>query len=379
MALKGSVLQDSGARPLETIHDIAALKEQHEQLQNELDRARERTAEAESARQKSQEALLAWTMRHEQLKVMHEKQDLTSDAELERIDKQVMIADEAKGQLEQIKQEVSDLKNTILEVQLESQRRINEGIAEIEAEFLEREQKKVSASRRDREAAEAQTAALQDKLLGLSLKLPDLRSHSRIASRRTALLRLGRAAATWRSECEEAERELRRNEEKSKELRRLAQLQSNMDHEISQAKHRYHTELEKEENEQAALLERYGEKKRALEDEVALLKERASKCTERTRLRAALFEALNIAPISESQRIRQQAEALSLLAEPAQRRMATRGLVPELGGDRADVADLGARSKSAATLGEAARPPRRHVDGFLRGIEAQIALLEHRS
>jgi len=188
-----------------------------------------------------------------------------------------------------------------------------EAVAEVERDTKQRReatamqwQVKQEAMCKNLQAAEAHLACLQDTK---AQRLEELFKWRR----RMALLRIGRAANSWKKHCQDAREQQQAEAQLLRLRKRLSRKQGHLDEEVALKAMELKKELEKEAAAIDLCQEEREEDLEQLKDEVNELKDRTAKAKELLRQHTQLNQALGMCPArSASQRIRRLAEACAI-------------------------------------------------------------------
>jgi len=349
-----SIAHGASCHGLSAAHEIGRLKE--------LRRSGGVSLRAEQAGLERAEAGL-WRAEEEASRLRAEVAQLRSGAdrqacvvreECRRFDAEADEAAAGRAEAEALRLEAADLLAAIRTVPSSTTMRVQEAVAALEAESAAREGAAAAERQCEREAIDRYRLLAEARLAELHDATESSRVLERRVRRRIAVARLGRAASAWRHQRSVAEMRDRARRSHAAEVRRLSREDEEAEGELQRRRASLREDLRKQ-----ALVDAKAREDRAavlddLRSQVSLLRERLAAAEERTRQRAVLAEIVVVERLSESEKARRRAEALSGAGNAAFAQAARR---------------LGQASQSDTILGQGA------VAGQLRHLEEQIRAL----
>ncbi|CAK8997696.1 unnamed protein product [Durusdinium trenchii] len=272
---------------------LPELQESYSQAEQALCLEQKALRDANETLEQIQQEAVVWRQRVEELRHLRRRQDEASTADAQKMKTEAITRSQERESLNKLNAKVLELREKLAK-QPDARQCAAEAVAEVEKSTQKRREEtamqreaKQEAIRIDMEAAQARLSMLADQKAERHQELCKWR-------RRLAVLRLGRAAASWKKQSR-AEGIVRQSEEKLLRLRRqLSRKQGRLDEEVALQAMEQKRELEKEATAHRQQQEEREEELERLEDEVDALKERTAKAKELLRQHNALDEALGI-------------------------------------------------------------------------------------
>jgi len=263
---------------------------------------------------------------------------------------------------------------------LAQMRATEDGTAGRIAEVIGAEQK-ASQARMDKASSEwhCEKQVLDERILACEAQLPCLhgeleeaRSRARRLRRRTACVRLGRAAAAWRHELSVRELKHKARRARAAGLRKMKREGEAMAQEVIRRREALNKAVRLAELEDGVVQKDSKAEMKCLRDELEQLEDHIESVEERMRHQEILADTVAIVPLEEGDRIRKWAEVASSAGSAnfreAKHRLHNRSLMLGLHGEQNVVRrDIGGKLR-----GSSSTPSLPSLRGGLQGLEDRI-------
>lgn len=351
--------------------EIARLKEQSEALHAEFEREQDLTQTLQARAEKADEEVANLGAKAAELSADRAVEAMRE--EHRRLDKQAFEAAAAKADMESHRSQAAELLAEIRNTQVSARRQIDDTLTELKFASNARIEAASQAWRDEQELLGRRIQECTSEVVSLQASAINARHRVGHARRRTAVARLGRAAARWKQEvCIKGMRQERRRT-KAAALRKLNREQEEIDEEVTRCREALNTEIRRAEKEDKRVSEEHRGEIKGLRAELEQLEDRIEAAEERRKQKVLLAKAVNVAPISEADRVKRWADAVSGVGcdsfQGAARRLRGRALAPGFGEDDEHGADA---SGSRRLRNTASAPSLHRLMGGLRQLEEQM-------
>jgi DNA repair exonuclease SbcCD ATPase subunit len=315
---------------------VAKLKEACRALEAQLEKEQERShqlnLQRQSAEQEVDKLRFAVTMAEE----MKAKQSQSLKEEHLRLDAEAAAFEVVKAELEAVRSEAAELMQQMSDVRGSTGARIKDALGK------ERAAREASIEETRSEWV-AEKKSLDDRLTQAAAELGLIQSKSSEAAqhvshlrKRMAAARFGRAAAEWKHRCRVKAMRDKWRRAKAAGLRKLGAEREELDDEVTRRREALNQNIRQTQANDSKIRDAFKAEHEDLKSELQQLEQRIVAAEERKRQKVQLAEVVKIEQISEGERIRRWAEAMSGMGSSsfasASRRLGVRNLVPGLGG-----------------------------------------------
>lgn len=347
--------------------EIARLKEQAGFLEAELQREQQRTRTLQAEQEQAGKEVAKLQSKLADASSASAKQAMANEQDRLKCEAATVAA--ARAKVEALRATAAGLLAEIRDTKESAGRRISENIAGEQRASDARMGVASSTWHCEKEVLDQRVAVCKTKLASLHTEVDEARCHARRLKRRTAIARLGRAAACWRHEHCVQELQQKARRERAVGLRKLAREGEKIENEVTCRREALNKAVRLAELEDEMLRKDRKAEITSLRDELGQLEDHIESVMERMRHQEILSDTVAIVPIEEGDRIRKWAEANagSSNFRGAAHRLHMRSLMPGLDGD--DIARNDAGSKLRGTSSAPSLPSLR---GGLQGLDDRI-------
>lgn len=298
---------------------------------------------------------------------------LLSDEQV-RLDAEAQALAAAADEVESYREKVTQLLSELRSTQNSSSWRIKEELLEYQRVSSSRLDEATSVWQREQEVLQQRVSAHEAELSSLRKEVAETKRHLSHLRRRTALLRLGRAAASHRHEVRVREIQQKARREKATALRKLAREADKLEKEVADSQETLNKEVRRTEIIDKRARDASKDEIETLRDELEQCEDRIEATEQRLRQSEVLADAAQICPqLEEGDRIRRCAEAASFVGSvnfrDAANRLHRQMLAPELDADNVNTRRRGAGRKLQGT---ASAPSLSQLRGGLQQLEDQM-------
>jgi hypothetical protein len=352
--------------------EIQRLKEQSRKLEEELELQKEATARCHAQQEKVEEDTTKLRAKVADADAARASQ-LLADEQV-RLDAEAQALAAATDEVESYRMKAAQLLSELRSTQASSSPRIKEELLQYQRASTSRVHQATLAWQSEQEVLRERLDNCEAELSSLRIECNDAKKDVSQLQRRTALLRLGRAAATHKHEVRMRNLEQKARREKAIMLRKLARQAEELEKEVALRKETLNKEVRRTEIIDKRSRDAGKDEIESLRDELEQLEDRIEAMEHRLRQNEVLSEAAEICPqLDEGDRVRRCAEAASFAGSVnfrnAANRLHWRALAPgSADGENVIHTQTGGRKLQ----GSASAPCLPQLRGGLQQLESQM-------
>jgi len=349
--------------------EIARLKEQAGFLEAELQREQQRTRTLQAEQEQAGDEVAKLQSKHADASSASAKQAMAN--EQDRLECEFATVAAARSKVEALRAKAAGPLAEIRDTKEAAGRRISENNAGEQRASDARVDVVSSAWHGEKEVLDQRIVVCKTKLASLHVEVDEARCHTRQLRRRTAIARLGRAAAGWRQQLGVQELQQKARRERAVGLRKLAREGEKIENEVTCRREALNKAVRLAELQDELLRKDRKAELTCLRDELRQLEDHIESVMERMRHQEILADTVAIVPIEEGDRIRKWAEAAggagSANFRGAAYRLHMRSLMPGLDGEDVARNDAGSKLRGASSA-----PSLPSLRGGLQGLDDRI-------